>query len=339
MDTGTMNILVTGSSGFIARFLIPALAAKGHSVVGLDKRPGPAFGDYFRFVYAHILDDGAVEDAIRHAEMVIHLAAEHKDFGVPESLYYQVNVDGTETLLRHAARSQIRSFVFYSSVAVYGDRPTPTDEAMAPAPESPYGKTKLLAEQRVQQWIAQDTSRKAVIVRPTVVFGPYNYANMYRLIQSVAKRRYIGVGDGDNIKSIAYVENIVAATLFLMDRMAPGVETFNYADSPHMTTFDLVTSIATNLQVKLPAIRIPKPLALACAFPFDIVAKATKKDLPLTAKRIEKFTNPTHHRAEKIRSVGFTPAYSLEDGIRKTVAWYAADQRRPQPKEFGSDAA
>jgi len=127
---------------------------------------------------------------------------------------------------------------------------------------------------------------------------------MYRLIQSVAKRRYIGVGDGDNIKSIAYVENIVAATLFLMDRMAPGVETFNYADSPHMTTFDLVTSIATNLQVKLPAIRIPKPLALACAFPFDIVAKATKKDLPLTAKRIENLpTRPTTGRRRSAASV------------------------------------
>jgi len=172
MDTGTMNILVTGSSGFIARFLIPALAAKGHCVVGLDKRPGPAFGDYFRFVYAHILDDGAVEDAIRHAEMVIHLAAEHKDFGVPESLYYQVNVDGTETLLRHAARSQIRSFVFYSSVAVYGDRPTPTTKHWHRHPSRLMANQKLLAEQRVQQWIAQDTSRKAIIVRPTVVSAP-----------------------------------------------------------------------------------------------------------------------------------------------------------------------
>jgi len=55
---------------------------------------------------------------------------------------------------------------------------------------------------------------------------------MYRLIQSVAKRRYIGVGDGDNIKSIAYVENIGRGALFLMDRWRPGVETFNYADSP-----------------------------------------------------------------------------------------------------------
>jgi nucleoside-diphosphate-sugar epimerase len=333
-----MNILVTGSSGFIARFLIPGLAAKGHTVVGIDKHPGPAFGDYFRFVHGNILDDRVVDSAMPHIDLIIHLAAEHKDFGVPERLYYEVNVDGTEKLLQHASRQRIRRFIFYSSVAVYGDRPIPTNEALAPAPESPYGKSKLLAEQRVEAWAAQDPDRQAVIVRPTVIFGPHNYANMYRLIQSVAKHRYVGVGDGGNIKSIGYVENVAAATLFLMDRMKPGVEFYNYADLPHMTTLELVTCIAKNLQVKVPSIRIPKPLALACVWPFDIVAKATKKDLPLTAKRIDKFTNPTHHEAETILRAGFTPPYSVEEGIRKTIAWYAAGQHMSLRAELGSDA-
>ena len=101
-----MNILVTGSSGFIARFLIPGLAAKGHTVVGIDKRPGGAFGDHFRFVHGDILDDEAVDSAMPGIDLIIHLAAEHKDFGVPEALYYRVNVDGTEKLLQHASRQR-----------------------------------------------------------------------------------------------------------------------------------------------------------------------------------------------------------------------------------------
>jgi len=335
-----MNILVTGSSGFIARFLIPALGAKGHRVVGIDKREGPAYGNYFRFVHGNILDRGAVERAMADAELVLHLAAEHKDFGVSEALYHQVNVDGTENLLQHASAGQIRRFIFYSSVAVYGDRLTPTHEALAPAPSSPYGQSKFLAEQRVQAWAAQAADRSAVMLRPTVVFGPNNYANMYRLIQSVQKGRYVGVGDGGNIKSIGYVENVVAATVFLMDRMTSGVSIYNYADSPHMTTQALVTSIARNLGVKVPAIRVPKPLALACAFPFDIVARVTKRDLPLTAKRIAKFTNPTHHEAENIRLAGFAAPYSLEDGIRKTIEWYGRRQyARPSQEQVGFDAA
>lgn len=334
-----MNILVTGSSGFIARFLIPALAARGHTVVGIDKRTGSPFGDYFRFVHGNILDDSAVDNAMSDVDLILHLAAEHKDFGVPESLYYQVNVDGTEKLLQHASRHQIRNFVFFSSVAVYGDSRVPTNEALVPAPDSPYGKSKLLAEQRIEGWSAQASERKGLIIRPTVIFGPYNYANMYRLIRSVARRRYVGVGDGKNIKSIGYVENVAAAALFLMERMGAGVEIYNYADSPHMTTLDLVACIAKSLGVKVPSLRIPKPLALACAFPLDVIAKATKKDLPLTAKRIAKFTNSTHHRADKLLRAGFSPPYSPEAGVQKTIAWYTAGPCAPPQEEMGSDAA
>ena len=81
-----MNILVSGSSGFIARYLIPALVAEGHSVIGIDKRPGPSYGGRFRFVHGNILDDRAVENAMDDVDLIIHLAAEHKDFGVPEAL-------------------------------------------------------------------------------------------------------------------------------------------------------------------------------------------------------------------------------------------------------------
>ena len=335
-----MSILVTGSSGFIARFLIPGLAAQGHEVIGIDKRTGPAFGDHFRFIHGNILDDGAVGSAMPGVDLIIHLAAEHKDFGVPESLYYQVNVDGTEKLLQHASRHRVGKFIFFSSVAVYGDSPVPTDETLAPAPVSPYGKSKLMAERRIEAWAAEAPERSAVLVRPTVIFGPHNYANMYRLIQSVARRRYVGVGDGANIKSIGYVENIAAAALYLKERMKPGVEIYNYADSPHMATRDIVASMAKGLRVKVPSLRIPKALALACAFPLDVVAKVTKRDLPLTAKRIAKFTDSTHHQAEKILRAGFEPPYSLETGIQRTVAWYtAAGQRTPPQEAIGSGAA
>jgi nucleoside-diphosphate-sugar epimerase len=329
-----MRVVVTGSSGFIARFLIPGLTARGYEVVGIDTRARADFGNRFRLIQANIVDSSAVDRAMQQVDLVVHLAAEHKDFGVTETLYHQVNVDGTVNLLRSADRFGVRKLVFFSSVAVYGDSPTPTHEQQTPAAESPYGRTKLLAEKRIEEWIRDDAGREAVIVRPTVVFGPWNYANMYRLVDSVAKRRYLGVGDGTNIKSLAYVENVAAATLFLIDRLEPGLQTYNYADVPHLTTAELVRCIAANLQVSVPFIRIPKPLALACAFPFDVVARATGADLPLTAKRIDKFTSSTHHLADKISAAGYQPPFALQDGIRKTVAWYLGETRstnRPGP--------
>jgi nucleoside-diphosphate-sugar epimerase len=327
-----MRIMVTGSSGFIARFLIPELAIKGHEIVGIDKRQGPAFGDYFRFVLGNILDDRAVNTAMQRIELIVHLAAEHKDFGVSETLYHKVNVDGTSNLLRFAAQAGVREFVFFSSVAVYGERLIPTHEDLVPAPESAYGKTKLLAEEKIQEWASADHGRRAVIVRPTVIFGPHNYANMYRLIRSISKRRYIGVGGGNNTKSVGYVENVVAATLFLIARMKTGIEIYNYADSPHLTTRELVRCIADNLQVGVSLLNISKPVALAFARPLDLIAKTTGLDLPLTAKRIDKFTSSTHHLADKVRAIGYEAPYSIESGIGKTVAWYRESQARPVPR-------
>lgn len=325
-----MRVLVTGSRGFIARFLIPALAARGHEVLGIDARAGAAAGAEARFVQANILDDAVVERAMQGVDLVVHLAAEHKDFGVSESLYHQVNVDGTDRLLESAGRCGVRKFVFFSSVAVYGDSPTPTHEQQAPAPELPYGRTKLLAERRIEQWVAADPGREVVILRPTVVFGPWNYANMYRLIDSIARRRYVGVGDGSNIKSVAYVENVSEATSFLIERMRAGIQLFNYADAPHLTTGELVRCIAADLEVSTPFAGIPKALALAAAFPFDVLARATGRDLPLTAKRIHKFTSPTHHLADKIRAAGYAPRFTLPQAIRKTVAWYLDERRSGQ---------
>ena len=63
---------------------------------------------------------------------------------------------------------------------------------------------------------------------------------MYRLMDAVIKRKFIWIGDGSNIKSLAYVENIVAMNLFLLNRMKPGFEVFNYSDEPYMTTRQIV---------------------------------------------------------------------------------------------------
>lgn len=332
-----MKILVTGSAGFIARFLVPALAAQGHSVVGIDKRKGPEFGAFFHFVHANILDREAVARAMQGIDLVIHLAAEHKDFGVPEDLFYKVNVEGTKNLLAHASKCGVNQFIFYSSVAVYGDALEPTSETLQPRPESPYGKSKLGAEELLTKWSSEVEGRQAISVRPTVVFGPYNFANMYRLIQSIAKHQYIRVGAGDNVKSVAYVENLVAATLYLMPRMRDGSQVFNYADMPHLTTHDLVAGIAERLDMRLPLVRLPRILAMACAFPFDIAAKLTGMDFPITAKRIRKFTQPTQHDAKKILDDGFAAPYTLDAAIEKTVAWYKEDHSSVSKEDLGQD--
>ena len=112
-----MNILVTGSSGFVARFLIPAIASLGHTITGIDKKEGDApFGSYFKFIHGNILDKAKVDQAMQDIDMIIHLAAEHQDFGVSPALYHEVNVKGMEILLEFAGKHSVDRFIFYSSV-------------------------------------------------------------------------------------------------------------------------------------------------------------------------------------------------------------------------------
>lgn len=323
-----MKILVTGSSGFIASFLIPALYAVGYSVRGIDKREVCYdLGPDFEFVHGNILDDDKVNEAMEGVDAVIHLAAEHQDFGVSKELYYEVNGRGMECLLSAAVSEGVDKFVFYSSVAVYGARSEPTTEGLAPRPDNDYGKSKLLAEEKLRNWTAQDGRRSGIILRPTVIFGPRNLANMYRLISAIDRGRFLMIGDGSNIKSVGYVENLVSFTIYLLEKMQPGLKIFNYSDPPHMISRSLVAKIAQNLEKRLPRFSVPDWLAFGLGRGLDIVSRVTGRNLPITGARMKKFTTPTHHLAPAVDGTGFVRPFSLDEGLRRTIEWYRAHKR------------
>jgi len=105
---------------------------------------------------------------------------------------------------------------------VYGEQSSTTEET-APRPINPYGASKLAAEQEIVRWANEDKSRTAIILRPTVVFGPHSKANIFRLIRQVCDGRFLMVGSGKNIKSIVYVKNLVDATIYLKDKCQAGL--------------------------------------------------------------------------------------------------------------------
>ncbi len=319
-----MNILVTGDSGFIGTNLTQQLIENGFSVFGLDINPEKKYSINYNFITGNILDEAAVNIAMQNVDCVIHLAAEHKDFGITKEQYFLVNEKGMEVLLRCSSKNNIKKFIFYSSVAVYGDN-QPSTENTEPKPNNYYGASKLAAEKVLKNWYNEDLSREVVLIRPAVVFGPLNRANIYKLIKQVSDGSFVWVGNGGNIKSIAYVENLVAATMFQLKKMQSGFSVFNYADTPHYSTKDLVALIAKKADVKIPKLRLPYSLAIFAASFIDLIGKITKYDFPITAKRIEKFNTSTQHLAEKILAEGFVPQFSIEQGIEKTIQWIKTD--------------
>lgn len=314
-------ILLTGDSGFIGSFLAASLFHQGCTVRGIDLIARNNSHLHYEQYVGNILDKELVHRAMCGVDCVFHLAAEHRDFGISRDEYYEVNVGGTQVLLDTASIAGIKKFVLFSSVAVYGNCSNASEESL-PSPVNAYGQSKLEAEQRVRKWVEEDRSRQAVIVRPTVVFGPRNRANIFKLIQYVCDGKFIWVGKGDAVKSIAYVENLVEATFYLMNDMKPGVAIFNYVDEPQMTTRELVMLIAQKAGVAPPTISIPLGIALPAAKLFDLVGTLTHRDFSISTHRIQKFNTPTRYDSRKIRSLGFKPPSTIEQGIEKNVQWY-----------------
>ena len=142
---------------------------------------------------------------LKGADVIILLAAQHRDDVTPISLYYDTNVGGMEVTLRAMEKNGCRRIIFFSSVAVYGLNKKNPDENHPKDPFNHYGKSKWQAEQVLEKWYASHPDWNIDIIRPTVIFGERNRGNVYNLLKQISSGKFLMVGKGENKKSMAYV--------------------------------------------------------------------------------------------------------------------------------------
>lgn len=317
---------MTGGAGFIGRYMSRVLLRREHKVRILDDSHNDELHHICDYRQGNILDKTGLRDAIRDIDLVIHLAAKHRFFGVSERDFFLVNEVGTKNVLQAMDTQGKRKIIFFSTVAVYGDSDGPTNEFTVPKANTPYGLSKLAAERWVEKWAAEDERRTAIIIRPTIVFGPHNKGNIYRLIRQIYHRAYVPIGNGVNIKSIAYIDNVVAATLFLMNKGITGFEIFNYSDSPHMPYREIVDIIYSELKRKSPNYHLPLSPMLLTGRVLDKIMPKIGIDFSIETA-MWKINKQTLHSADKIRNLGFSHTLSSEEGLRKMVKWYLENKR------------
>ena len=169
-----------------------------------------------------------------------------------------------------------------------------------------------------------------VIVRPSVVFGEGNRGNVYNLARQVASGRFLMVGDGSNRKSMTYVGNIVEYLADALDSPA-GTHTNNYADKPDLSTRELIDVLQEAMDIRGSKVKLPLPLGLAAGHAFDLVARVTRRTFPISAIRIRKFVSDTTVNTDRLTATGYTPHYSLSEGIRRTIEaeFPASERKRP----------
>lgn len=316
---------IIGGSGFVGTNLRRELDANGVAFKNYDI--DPAGGIDTEFCDVRDLHP----EQFTSCRVLINLAAVHRDDVRPLSLYEEVNVGGASEVCRVAEVNQITRIVFVSSVAVYGFAPPETGEDGEIDYFNEYGHTKYKAEQIYREWYSRDPeNRSLVIVRPTVIFGPGNRGNVYNLLRQIASGRFAMFGDGRNVKSMAYVENVAK---FLMHCIGenPGIHVYNYVDKPDLSMNQLVQVVRKTLFDKSGVgLRMPGFLGVTIGVGFDLLALIIRRPLPVSSIRVKKFMATTQF-SSSVLETGFEAPYTLAQGLEKTLRYEFIQDNRDKP--------
>ena len=307
-------ITIIGGSGFVGSRLISTIGKS--NCVNLDKNKSPLFNSITKIGNILNIDDLNFQ---KETKAVVLLAAEHKDNVSPHSMYYDVNVRGTNNVLKKMDQFGIKNLIFTSSVAVYGLNKSNPDESHDVDPFNHYGRSKLEAEKLIKKWYLNDSNEKSVtIIRPTVIFGERNRGNVYNLLKQISSGKFLMIGNGLNKKSMAYVGNVVSFIENRLKKNEIGFEIFNYVDGPDLNMLELSSLIEKKMKIKIPKIKIPYLLGLLGGYSFDALSKIFKKKTSISSVRVKKFCATTQFNATKAHC-SFNAPYSLEEGLNKTL--------------------
>lgn len=248
-----MKCLVTGSAGFIGSHLCERLIRDGHTVAGADAfipyypralkeanlsalRSQPGYTHYAFDLRCEPLDamlDGV--EAVFHLAAMPGLAKSWTDF----DLYQSCNLTATQRLLEAIRRTpSVRRLVYASTSSVYG-RYSTGDETMPTRPISPYGVTKLAAENLCRSY--EEFGVSLVVMRYFSVYGPRQRPDMgyHRFIAALLDHQPITVyGDGQQMRGNTYIDDIVEATVLALS--APVGETYNVGGGETASVWDIL---------------------------------------------------------------------------------------------------
>jgi UDP-glucose 4-epimerase len=306
--------VVTGGAGFIGSALVRHLLAKGDGTVAVvdnlltgSEKNLAEVASRIEFHRTDICDYQAVAGAVRGADIVFHLAAIPS---VPRSIQdpvpsHQVNIDGTFNVLRACVEGRVRRVVYAASSSAYGDTEAlPKVETMLPRPKSPYAVQKLAGEYYADVFHAC-FGLETVALRFFNVYGerqdpssPYSGVLSLFLKALIERRSPTIYGDGEQTRDFTYVEDVVA--LCAKAAGAPGVAGRMYnAGNGHRYSLNHVWELLQKIEGVSLAARYGPPRA----------GDVRDSQADTTAAR---------------RDLGHDPQYTLEQGLRRTLAWYRA---------------
>jgi nucleoside-diphosphate-sugar epimerase len=310
------KLLVTGGAGFIGSHIVDRLLNEGFEVTVIDNLDTGHLKNIdhhqdnkkFHFIKGDIRDFNLVKETMKDTDAVFHEAAlASVTLSVKNPiLANDINVTGTLNLLKASSDLHVKRFIYASSAAVYGDTPSPQKkEDMTPNPTSPYGVSKLAAENYVKLF-HKLYGLETISLRYFNVYGPRQRFDIQcayggaitiftnRLLKNMPPIIY---GDGEQTRDFVYIQDVIEANILALNTKNAAGEVFNIGTDKNIS----VNQVAEALK--------------------DIM---NKKDL----KNVHADPRPTDIRhgyadiskAKKI--LGYNPKFAIKEGLTELVNWY-----------------
>jgi len=309
--------IVTGAAGFIGSHLVEALLERGETVIGIDELNDYYDPDLKRKNLTQALEHSQfklIEDNIlnldwstllQETEVVFHQAAQagvRASWGQDFHFYTERNLNATQVMLEAAkAAKDLKRFVYASSSSIYGNAETlPTPETTCPQPVSPYGITKLAAEQLCWQY-HQNFAVPATALRYFTVYGPRQRPDMafHKFFRAILKQQPIGIyGDGQQTRDFTFISDAIAANLAAATVPDAVGEAFNVGGGSRVVLNEVLDQMEA------------------------VVGSKIQRTYQERARGDARDTSAEISKAQKI--LQYTPQVKLEEGLRREWEWMQA---------------
>jgi nucleoside-diphosphate-sugar epimerase len=320
------EVLVTGATGFTGGALALELRRQSIPVRALVRNPASesALGlakSGVALVEGDLRDAAAVDRAVAGCRLVYHIGATFRPAGISDQYYHEVNVDGVRHVLTAARKHRVGRVVHCSTVGVHGHvSRIPSDEDAPYNPGDIYQRTKLEGEKLAQAAIAE--GQPVTIFRPAGIYGPGDL-RFLKLFRGIQRRRFLMIGNGRTLYHFTYIDDLVAGIMLCGEHPAATGRIYILCGERHVTLNDLVRNIAEAVGVPKPRGRVPVWPVMTAAVLCEAVCRPLGIEPPLHRRRVDFFTHDRSFTNERARrELGFSPKVSLEEGIRRTAAWY-----------------
>jgi nucleoside-diphosphate-sugar epimerase len=318
-----MKIAVTGGSGFIGNHLVAKLVSEGHKVKVLVRKTSnitilkelP-----IKLVIGDIRNRESVESLVNGVEVVYHVAAQVYSGSTDE--FWNVNLQGTENMLKACLNRGINKFVHISSVGVTGNiENPPANESHPYNPTFPYDRSKCEAEKLAVRYNLEH-KMPITIIRPTAVYGPRHHL-FSRFYQAVQKGIFPFIGSMKNLIHLCYIDNLMQGIMLAADKRESVGEIYIIGDEKPVTWIEHIKTIAEVIGVNPPSLHVPLSIMKVITYLSEFKSWMFGGEPLLTQRWLEEITkNFAYDITKAKKALGYNPKISLKEGIIRTVKWY-----------------